>query len=131
MKFISDVEWKRLQDEMDEKLLNEILSRVHNSAVEKVLTKLPEVISRMISSTVALQNMTKDFFARNSSFQDHKDIAASVIQDVESLHPDWTYEEVLKEAEGVIKLKIEATKGQQILPLDKPKEVNLDGNGVL
>lgn len=131
MKFISKEEWKALSKQTDEILINEVLSRVFNRAVETAILKLPDTISRLMVSTTATQNMTKDFFKRNSSFEEHKDIVASVTQDVESLHPEWNYEEILKEAEGVIKFKIEVLPKQGSLPLDKPEKVNLDGNGIL
>jgi len=131
MKFISDEEWKIMGAEPNAELINEVLTRVYNSAVEAAIRKLPDVVSRMVASTTATQAMTKDFFARNKGFDEHKEIVAAVVQDVESLHPDSNYAEILKMAEVGIKEKISAISKMPKLPLDKPSEVNLSGNGVL
>lgn len=131
MKFITKEECETLGIGADADLLNEILSRVYNAAIEAAIRKLPEVVSRMVANTTAVQTMTKDFFNRNKDFDTHKEIVAAVIQDVESKNPAWDYNKILNEAEGSIKEKIVATKNIPKLSLDKPTKVNLDGNGVI
>ena len=131
MKFISKEECEMLGTRLDEELLNEILSRVYNAAIEKAITKLPEVVSRMVASTTATQAMTNDFFKRNKDFENHKEIVASVIQEIDSQNPGMNYDEILKDAESIIIEKIIATYKKETLQLDKPSEVNLKGNGVL
>ena len=131
MKFISKEECEMLGTRLDEELLNEILSRVYNAAIEKAITKLPEVISRMVASKTATQAMTNDFFKRNKDFENHKEIVASVIQEIDSQNPGMNYDEILKDAESIIIEKIIATYKKETLQLDKPSEVNLKGNGVL
>ena len=132
MKFITREELDRISNTSNgEELLNEILTRVYNAAVEAAIRKLPEVVSRMVSNTSATQAMTKDFFNRNKIFEDHKDIVRSVIQDVESQHPEWDYAKILEASASIINDKIKIDPKQIDLPLDKPAIVNLDGNGVL
>ena len=131
MKFISEEEWKELIKSPDATLMNEILSRVYNGAIEAAIRKLPEVVTRMVASTTAQQAMTKDFYGRNAGFEDHKVTVTSVVEEVESAHPELDYDAILKKAEPIIKEKIEAVKCAEDLPLDLPKEVNLEGNGVL
>lgn len=129
MRFISQEEWKRLTEEMDESLMNEILSRVYNAAVEKTLTKIPELLSRMVKTATATHAMTEDFFARNASFKEHKDIATQVVMDVESRNPDWDYTKILNHAEPLIKEKISVVIPN--LECNIPEKVNLNGNGVI
>ena len=130
MKFVSKEEFNKLQsNENTEELLNEILSRVFNAAVETAITKLPDVVARMAKSTVAIQNMTKEFFESNEDFKDHKDVVAGVVQDIESRHADWDYGKILETAKPLIKEKLAIDIPD--LPTDTPTEVNLNGNGVI
>ncbi len=131
MKFISKEECEILGLGEKEELLNEILSRVYNGAIEGSIKKLPEVISRLMVSTAATQKMTKQFFADNEEFEDHKEIVAAVVQDIDSLHPDWNYGDIMEEAKPIIKEKIAAIKNKSDLQLGLPDEVNLKGNGVI
>ena len=129
MQFISSEEWKRLTEEQDESLMNEVLSRVHNAAVENTIRKIPELLSRMVKTTTATYAMTEDFFKRNESFKEHRDIVMQVVRDVESRNPDWDYTKILNVAEPLIKEKLSV----KIPSLDTgiPKEINLKGNGVI
>ena len=131
MKFISNEEWKELNKQPDEMLINEILSRVCNMAVENAIRKLPEVVSRLMATTAATKALTQRFFEDNKDFEKHKDIVTAVVQDVESLHPDWDYAAILKEAEDKIQQKIIAGNNVPELAMDIPKDINLDGNGVI
>lgn len=107
MKFVSRKEWDELQlQHGNEELLNEILSRVCNKAMEDTLRKLPEVVSRMLKSTIATQNMSKDFFDRNKDFVNYPDIVNSVVQDTESKNPNASYKDILKDSESVIQSRI-------------------------
>lgn len=129
MKFISSEEWKRLTEEQDESLMNEVLSRVHNAAVENTIRKIPELLSRMVKTTTATHAMTEDFFKRNELFKKHRDTVMQVVRDVESRNPDWDYTKILNAAEPLIKEKLSI----KIPSLDTgiPKEINLKGNGVI
>ena len=132
MKFITREELDRISSTTNgEDLLNEILTRVYNAAVEGTLRKLPEIVDKMVVNATASQAMQKDFFTRNKDFMEHRNIVAETIQNVESLNPNMDYSDILKTAEPVIKEKILALKGIEKLPLDMPEHVNLKGNGVL
>lgn len=129
MKFISNEEWLRLTTEKDENLMNEILSRVFNAAVEKTIIKIPELVSRMVKTVSATQAMTEDFFTRNESFKAHRDIVMQVVRDVESRNPDWDYTKILNHAEPLIKEKLSVVIPE--IELTVPEKVNLNGNGVI
>ena len=132
MKFITKEELDRIGSTTNgEELLNEILTRVHNAAVEYTLRKLPEIVDKMVVNATAHQAMQKDFFSRNEEFIKHRNIVAQVIQDIESLNSNMNYTDILKKAEPIIKEKILALKDIEKLPLDLPAAVNLDGNGVI
>lgn len=131
MKFISNEEWKVLNAQPDEVLINEILSRVCNAAVEGALRKLPEVVSRLMATTSATKALTQKFFEENKDFESHENIVTTVVQEVESLHPNWDYATILNESKDIIKQKITAEKNMPTLELDIPKDIKLDGNGVI
>src|SRR3990167_4983194 len=131
MKFITREELQRIVEKEDVDALNEILSRVHNSAVESVIKQIPEVISRLMVSTQAHKKMISDFYQHNKEFESHKEIVSKVVQDIECDNPEKNYEDILKLAEPIIKQKIAGESLSKGLPLDKPEKVSLDGNGVL
>ena len=131
MKFISDEEWRELQIAESPYVMNEILSRVYNGAIEAALTQLPEVAVAMIKNTGAVKAMSEDYFKRNKEFKDHKDIVTSVLQEVEVSNPAWDYEKILKESEGKIKEKIGAVSNIEQLSLDMPENPNRNANGVI
>ena len=131
MKFITNEEWKVLLEQPNEILINEILSRVYNAAVEEAIKKLPEVVTRMVKNTTATQIMTKEFFAANKGFDKHTEIVAGVLEDIESQYPNKDYKDVMAEAVPLIREKIAASKNIPDLSLDCPDNPNLDGNGVI
>lgn len=131
MKFISKEECEILGMGLDEELLNEILSRVYNAAIEEAIKKLPDVVSRMVRNTTATQVMTKKFFSVNKGFDKHTDIVAGVIEDIESQYPNKDYKDILSDAIPIIKQKISITENLPALSLDTPSSINLNGNGVI
>jgi hypothetical protein len=131
MKFISEEEWADIIKSPKPDLINEILSSVHNAAVETAIRKLPEIVIKMVATTTAIKAMSSDFYEKNKDFAEHKDIVHSVVQDIESKNPDLDYGEILKQAEPIIKEKIKGLKFGKDLPCDLPDKVNLNlkGNG--
>lgn len=131
MKFISKEEWETLNAQQNEDLINEVLSRVYNAAIEKALTKLPEVVSRMVANTAANKAMTTEFYSKHEEFVYHKEIVASVVQEIDAQNPGKNYSEILEEAVPIIEQKIKAAEKAKSLLLDKPSEISLNGNGIL
>jgi hypothetical protein len=129
MKFIAKEEWQQMQGEQGFDMINEVLMRVYNRAVEDAIRSIPSVISRLLVSIPARKKLIKDFHERNPSYKDHKEIVAKVVQDVESDNPDMDYDQLLRASEPIINRHIEACTSK--LPLEKPTAVNLKGNGVL
>jgi hypothetical protein len=112
-------------------VLREICSRVYSRAVEDTVKKLPSVISRLLVSIPAQKKLIEEFFQRNPSFNDHKAAAVKIIERIESDNPSKDYAALLSKAEPEIKRHIAAQTKAKAAPMDKPVEVNLDGNGVL
>lgn len=131
MIFVTREEWQQVRESESERPINEVLSRLYNKAVEDTLRKLPEVISRMLANTAAIQSMTKAFFEKNKDFEAHKPTVAAVVQEVESANPGLNYDKILELAEPVIREKINAVTGIKDFPLWKPEAVSLNGNGIL
>lgn len=131
MIFVTKEEWKKITESEDEGPINEGLSRLYNKAVEDTIRRLPEVISRMLANTAAIQSMTKEFFAKNKDFEAHKPTVAAVVQEVESANPGLSYDKILEKAEPLIRAKINAVVTTKDFPMWKPEAVNLNGNGIL
>jgi hypothetical protein len=112
-------------------IINEILSRVYNRAVEDALRQTPDLMLRLFVSMQAQQETKKDFYDRNPDFKNYLDIVQSVVQKVEAKNPDKSYEFILGLSEPMIRQQIVMMADLKKLPLDKPKEVNRDGKGIL
>jgi hypothetical protein len=134
MEFITKEEARTLAEGSADKqheVLNELCARVYSRAVEDTIRKIPSVMSRLLVSIPAQKLLVEDFYKRNPDFIDHKDVVTKVIERIESDNPGKDYSALLVEAEQEIRKHITACSATKSLPMDKPTEVNLDGNGVL
>lgn len=132
--FISQDEFKQLVDAKDEVLLNEILSRVFNKAVETAICSMPDIITRLIKSISATQKMSADFFDANKEFKNHLDIVTAAIQEVEAAHSDWNYDRILTESVPIIKQKVAMLDKVALVevPIERDKiSIIQTANGVL
>lgn len=104
LEFVSLEEVKALPLHLDaggaqavQALLNEVLTRVHNRAVETALLSMPETILYLLRNQASKAKLFKDFSAENSDLVGDARFPATV-EEIEALHPAWAYEQVLAEA---------------------------------
>jgi len=96
MDFITREEWNKIKSEDSVDLLNEVLTRFFNKAVETSLRSMPELISRLVKKSVIINQLNKKFFDDNPKFLDNKEIVNSTVMEIELRNPGATYEEILK-----------------------------------
>lgn len=78
--------------------LNEVLSRVHNRAVEDAIRMTPELAARLLKNTSAIVGMLDSFNKAHPEFKGHEDVVRKVLQDVESENPGDSYDRILEKA---------------------------------
>lgn len=134
MQFMTKEEVLRMRDANVEEavyIVNEILTRVYNKAVEKALTDTPDLMLRLFMSQQAQKEMVIAFYDKNPEFKEHRDIVRAIVQKVESENPGKNYSFILGLSEPMIRQKIAKWATLKELPLDKPEQVNRDGTGIL
>jgi hypothetical protein len=112
-------------------IVNEVLSRVYNKAVEDTLRQTPDLMLRLFVSQQAQNKLVTDFYESNPDFKGHRDIVQSIIQKVEASNPGKTFEFILSLSEPMIRDKISKLALLKELAYDKPEEVNKDGTKAL
>jgi DNA-directed RNA polymerase len=77
-----------------------------NLAMEKALRMLPEVVVKLMEQKTSMLRIKEQFYKENEAFLKHKDIVASVIEEVEGKNPGKQYEDLLTLATPLIKARI-------------------------
>ncbi len=98
-----------------------------NLAVEKALLALPETVGNLMASQAAYSKMNSQFYKDHKEFVNHKQIVASVIEQIDGKNPLLTYEEKLEKAAPIIKERI-ALVGK--LDMTTVKQPNRDFSGL-
>jgi len=109
MEFITKEEWAKIRAEDSTTLLNEVLTRFFNKSVETSLRSMPELISRLVKKSVVMERLTKEFFDKNPTFSNQREIVNKTITEIELKNPGATYEEILRLSTGEINKKIAVT----------------------
>lgn len=110
MDYLTVDEWEKIHSG-DYRTFNEVISRVHNSAVETALKMTPEVTAQLIKSSLAIQKVKDKFFDDNPEFLKHKDIVQKSVQETEAANPGADYKNILLKATPLIKSKISVLAG--------------------
>lgn len=132
--FITKEEVQRMRSGTIEEALiivNEILSRVYNKAVEDALRQTPDLMLRLFVAQQAQSKLVSDFYEKNPGFKEHRDIVQSTVQQVEAKNPGKDYNFILGLSEPIIRNRITKLVTLNKLPLDKPESCNDYGAGAL
>lgn len=81
----------------DPKLMNEVLLRVHNKAVEKTIRMLPQVIKNVVDTHMVVHSKTADFFKENEDLLPHREFVGFVANDLATKNPDWSVGKLFEE----------------------------------
>ncbi len=87
---------------IDEKEKQEII----NSAVERTLLMIPEIIGSLMTNHVAMAKINSQFYSDHPEFKDHKDAVMSVIEMIEGQDPTVKHEDILKKSVPEIRKRI-------------------------
>ena len=109
--FCTDEEFLLLKEAGNANILNELLLRVYNKAIEQALCHIPDVVNKL-SKKVKNVNIALDaYFKKNPTFLDHKDIVMQTMQALEMEFTGMLFEDILEKATPIIEKKILVIKG--------------------
>lgn len=99
---------KEAFDAMSCEEFNEIMHLVKQQAVEEAMRILPNIVRNLTIQAVGLFGLKEKFYQDNPDFNPHRDLVASIVEEVESTNPDLTYREVLVKATPIIRQKVKS-----------------------
>ena len=79
-------------------VLDEVLDRVFNKAVERALTMMPNAISSLLKYAANLDAVQTNFMEGNKDLLEHKDRLKELIGSTSSDHPDWDVAKTVDES---------------------------------
>jgi len=103
-----------------------MMRKIIDLTTENVLLKIPEVIGNLITHHVAMNKNNKDFYNAHPEFRKHKEIVASVLEQIEGKNPPMDYHKLLDKAIPQISDRIKET---QKLDFENLKIPSMDFNG--
>jgi hypothetical protein len=110
MEWISKEEWHDIYVAGNRELLNDVLDRVFNKAIEQALCHIPTVVNKLSKKVEAVNKVTKGFFEDNLEFKEYIDIVLQTIQRTEIEYPGMLFEDILEKAKPIIQRKIKNVK---------------------
>src|SRR4030067_2009927 len=126
--FITDEEWKLLQEANSKEIFNSILNRLHNMTIEAAILQLPITMEIVTKNALAQQAITKKFYDNNPTFIPNKHLVIEIVQNTEEANPGKSYEEILNIAKEEIDRRISNMKLADGLSLDIPKKDSMSTN---
>jgi len=99
-----------------------------NEAVERALLKIPEVVGTLMATYAGKVRDSKEFYDKHPEFNDHRNVVAAVIEDMENKNIGRSIKDLMEEAIPIIRKRILQTKSLDTKVNQSPK---LDFNGVL
>lgn len=108
-------------------LLNTVLVRVHNAAVEEAMRCLPALISSLVRQSQVMDKMAAQFYEDNKDLSEHKQLVYEVTQTLDAANPGLSYDDLMAKVATEVRLRL------QTLKPSKPVNLNSldDSCGVL
>ena len=101
---------------------------IEDRIVEKVLRMIPDVIGNLITHHMTMQKTNQDFYTKHKDLQEHKDIVAKVLEQVEGDNPLLDHKDLMEKALPKIHEHIKLSSGLSMDAIDMP---SIDYNGEL
>jgi len=104
-------------------ITNEERESIINEATERMLLRIPEVVGNLITNYAAKIRAGKEFYAKHPEFNNHREVVASVIEEMENKNLAKPFSEIVNDSVPVIKRRINSLKGIDTKTIKQP---NLD-----
>ena len=102
-------------------LLNSLIERIKDEAVEKALKLLPSVMGHLMTQHIALTRLGENLLKDNPEFKEKRDIVQGTLEEFEANNPGVPIEEVLQKAIPSIREKIKITSKLDVTRVEKPQ----------
>jgi hypothetical protein len=111
MEFLTEEEFLKIIVEGKKEVLEEILTRVYNKAIESAMCHIPIMVARLSKKVEVTNKLMSKYFDENPDFLKYPDIMAKAIQEIEIEFTGMSFEDVLDKAKLVIQRRIDSVKG--------------------
>ena len=95
-------------------LSDEQMNKIINKAIEGILLQMPDVIGNLMKNHAVLHKTNREFYERYPEFAKHKNVVASVLQQIEGTNPTAKYEDILQQAMPEIQRQIDIVKNSSM-----------------
>jgi len=110
-------------------VLDEVLDRVYNKAVERALTLMPNTVASLIKFATNLKNVEDSYMKANNDLVEHTDRLKELIGSTSSEHPDWDVAKVVDESGKDLRRELKTISNigaLDLTSLEPPRKVILD-----
>jgi len=110
-------------------VLDEVLDRVYNKAVERALTLMPHTVASLLKYAANIDTVQAEFMKDNQDLVEHKDRLKELVGSVSSEHPDWDIAKTVDEAGKDLRKEIKTISNigaMDLTSLEVPRKVILD-----
>lgn len=91
--------------------LNKVLSRVYNQGKEDTLKSIPGIVEKLINQSFTLNTLVTQFYQENADLKPYRKYVGFVTNKLQSEHPDWDLDKVMKETEKQVRVDMGRKKG--------------------
>jgi hypothetical protein len=91
-----------------------------NEAIERALLLLPEVVGNLIMSQAKMIKLSREFHKKYPDLVTNKELAASVIEKIESENPGGDFSKVLEKAAPLIRERLRTVKSLDLNTVKRP-----------
>jgi len=102
------------------------IQMLEDRIVEKVLLMIPDVIGNLITHHMTMNKTNQDFYKKHTDLQNHKDIVAKVLEQVEGENPLLDHQKLLDKALPKIHEQVKLSTGLSMEDVSMP---SMDFNG--
>ena len=110
-------------------VLDEVLDRLFNKAVERALTLMPHTVASLLKYAANIDTVQTEFMKDNQDLVEHKDRLKELVGSVSSEHPDWDISKTVDEAGKDLRKEIKTISNigaMDLTSLEAPRKVILD-----
>lgn len=106
MEWLTEEEYLAITAGGDKKVLDDVLSRVYNKAIEQALCHIPDIVNKLSKKVKNINSCLDVYFKDNPKFLEYKDIVIKTVQQIEIEFTGMTFEDILEKAKPEIERKI-------------------------
>ena len=112
--FVSDEEFQGIFDSSQN--LNQTLNRVYQTALQSVLVSTPQIVNSLVQHQFYVNRWFDEFYQQNEDLKPHTQYVVMLMNQTYSAHPDWSMDQIGKEAGAETRKRLSLRGGKQKAP---------------